>query len=88
MDRRRGPGVAMAWVQTSGVGVPPSAPCLLLLVCISGLSVRRAFFLKFLFELEIEGGARVERGAREPRPRCRSPVLEMLSFSFFFFSLT
>lgn len=44
MDRRRGPGVAMAWVQTSGVGVPPSAPCLLLLVCISGLSVREGFF--------------------------------------------
>lgn len=64
-----------------------------LLVCCSlfaflGSVSGRAFFLKFLFELEIEGGARVERGAREPRPRCRSPVLEMLSFSFFFFSLT
>ena len=26
MDGRRGPGVAVAWVQTSGVGVPPSSP--------------------------------------------------------------
>lgn len=26
MGRSRGPGVALAWVQTSGVGVPPGPP--------------------------------------------------------------
>lgn len=57
-----------------------------LLICIPG-QCQGGLISEILFELEIEGGAGGERGAKEPWPRSWSPVLELLSFSFFYFSL-
>lgn len=88
MGRSRGPGVALAWVQTYGAGVPPSPPTPRL-VCVHpwAVSVKEGFFLKLLFKLEVQSGAGAGRGAKEPRQRCWSPVLQLLSFSFFIFRL-
>lgn len=83
MGRSRGPGVALAWVQTYGAGVPPSPPTPRL-VCVHpwAVSVKEGFFLKLLFKLEVQSGAGAGRAAKEPRQRCWSPVLQLLSFSF------
>lgn len=67
MGRSRGPGVALAWVQTSGVGAPPGPPVhehCCFFASPGWPSAKEDFFSppNFLFELEIQGGAQVGRG--------------------------
>lgn len=68
MGRSRDPGVALAWAQTAGVGVPlgPPAQGPVVGLPVWAVHAKEVFLLKFLLELEILGGAMVWRGARKP----------------------
>lgn len=65
MGRSRGPGVALAWPQTAGVGFArPSCSGTVVGLPVWAVHVKEVFFLKFLPKLEIPGGARVGRGSK------------------------